>query len=80
MPGWVARREREPVAIAGSVLLADGRSLPVTILDLTPEGCRIECDETLPIAAKVVVYLGGPSANARVRWAIGHQAGLQLVD
>lgn len=80
MPGWVARREREPVAIAGSVILPDGRSLDVTIRDLTPDGCRVECDETLPIAAKVVVDLGDSTANAHVRWALGHEAGLQLVD
>jgi len=80
MPGWISRRDREPVRIAGAVLLPDGRSVPVTIRDLTPEGCRVECDETLPIAANVVVHLGASSGNARVRWAVGHEAGLQLVD
>ena len=80
MPGWVSRRDREPVTIAGTVLLPDGRSVPVTIRDLTPEGCRVECEETLPIAATVVVDFGRSTGNAHVRWALGREAGLQLVD
>lgn len=80
MPGWIARREREPVAITGSVMLPGGRLVPVTIRDLSPEGCRVECGETLPIATRIVVDLGGASANAHVRWALGGEAGLQLVD
>lgn len=80
MPGWIARRDREAVAIAGSVVLPDGRSLPVTIRDLSPEGCRIECEETLPIAATVVVDLGGSTVRGHVRWALGREAGLQLFD
>ena len=79
-PGWIARRDREAVAIAGAVLLPDGRSLPVTVLNLSPEGCRVRCDETLPIAAKVIVELGGTTTNAHVRWALGREAGLQLVE
>lgn len=79
MPGWIGRREREPVAIAGSVVLPGGRSLAVTIHNLSPDGCRIECDETLPIAATVKIDLGGTTANANVRWAIGREAGLMLI-
>ncbi|HXS50802.1 MAG TPA: hypothetical protein VN713_11865 [Sphingomicrobium sp.] len=80
MPGWIGRRDREAVAIGGSVVLPGGRALPVTIRDLTPEGCRIECDETLPIAATVLVDLGGSTAQAHVRWALGREAGLKLVN
>ena len=80
MPGWIGRRDREAVAIAGSVVLPGGRALPVTIRDLSPEGCRVECDETLPIAATVVLDFGGSTAEARVRWALGREAGLKLVD
>lgn len=79
-PGWIARRDRQAVAIAGSVMLPGGRLVPVTICDLSPEGCRVECGKTLPIATRIVVDLGGTSANAHVRWALGGEAGLQLVD
>lgn len=79
-PGWIARRDRQAVAIAGSVMLPGGRLVPVTIRDLSRDGCRVECEETLPIAASVVVDLGGSTSNANVRWALGGEAGLQLVD
>jgi hypothetical protein len=80
MPGWIGRRDRDPVAIAGAVVLPDGRSVPVTVLDLSPEGCRVQCEETLPIAANVIIELGGTSTSAHVRWALGGEAGLQLVE
>jgi hypothetical protein len=79
-PGWIARREREPVTIAGAVVLPGGRSVPVTVLDLSPEGCRVQCEETLPIAANVIVELGGTTTGAHVRWALGREAGLQLFE
>ena len=80
MPGWIGRRDRDPVAITGAIVLPDGRSIPVTVLDLSPEGCRVQCEETLPIAASVIIELGGTSTSAHVRWALGGEAGLQLVE
>lgn len=79
IPGWICRREREPVSIPGSVVLKTGRSIPVTVVDMTPDGCRVECEETLPIAATVRLELGAAIANAQVRWALAGAAGLQLL-
>lgn len=79
MPGWIGRREREPVMLPGSVVLCTGRSIAVTMVDMSPEGCRVECDETLPIAATVRLEVGGVIANAHVRWALPGAAGLQLI-
>lgn len=79
MPGWVGRRERETVALAGSVVLRTGRSIPVTVVDMSPLGCRVECEETLPIAVTVRLELGAVVANAQVRWAIEGSAGLKLI-
>ena len=79
MPGWIGRREREPVSLAGLVVLRTGRAIPVTIIDMSPEGCRIECEETLPIATTVRLELAGAVANAQVRWALAGAAGLQLI-
>ena len=79
MPGWIARRDREPVTIPGCLVLPDGRSIPVTVLDITPDGCRVRCEETLPIAASVTVEFGGSTTNANVRWALAGEAGLQLL-
>lgn len=79
MPGWIGRREREPVALPGSVVLCTGRSIPVTLVDMSVEGCRVECDEILQIAARVSLEVGGVIANAQVRWALPGAAGLQLI-
>ena len=78
-PGWIARRDRTPVAAPGSVVLPSGRSIAVTVTDASPEGVRVECGETLPIAATVTLEFGGAIANAQVRWALDGSAGLQLV-
>jgi hypothetical protein len=75
---WVARRERESVMLTGTVVLRTGRSIAVTVVDISPDGCRVECDETLPIAVTVRLELAGAVASARVRWALGGAAGLQL--
>lgn len=72
-------RDREPVMLAGSVVLPCGRSMRVMIVDISPSGCRVECEETLPVAATVELDLGGAMANALVRWAYPGEAGLQLL-
>ena len=78
MPGWISRRDRDPVSVSGRVVLPDGRSITVMVVDITPEGCRVQCEETLPIGATVTVEFGGSTANANVRWALEGEAGLQL--
>lgn len=79
MPGWIGRREREPVTLDGSVVLLTGRVVPVTIVDFSPGGFRVEAEETLPIAATVRLELDGAIANAQVRWALNGAAGLQII-
>lgn len=49
VPDWIGRRERDPVRLVGSVVLRTGRSIRVTVVDMSPGGCRVECEETLPI-------------------------------
>ena len=75
MPGWIDRREREPVRIAAVIVLRTGRSIPVTVVDMVPGGCRVEGEETLPIATTVRLELGSGIANAHVRWALNGAAG-----
>lgn len=79
IPSRMGRREREPVTLPGSVVLRTGRSIPVTLVDMSVEGCRVECAEILPIAATVRLEVGGGIANAQVRWALPGAAGLQLI-
>lgn len=79
LPGWTARHDREPVSMSATVVLRDGRSIPVTVVDMSPGGCRVECEETLPIAVTVRLEVGQGIANAQVRWALGGAAGLRLL-
>ena len=78
--GWVEREEREPVSIGASIVLPDGRSVPVTIRDVSANGCCVECDEVLPTAQTVRLELEDDSIEAEVRWALLGAAGLQLTN
>ena len=80
LPGWIDRDDREPTSFAGTVVLADGESVPVTIVDASSAGCRVECEGTLPIGAKVRLAVGGKSVAAHVRWALPGSAGLRLAE
>ena len=80
VPGWVEREERKPVSFGASIVLPDGRSVPVTIRDVSPNGCCVECDEALPTAQTVRLDVGDDSIEAEVRWALPGAAGLQLTN
>jgi hypothetical protein len=53
MLGWIDRDDREPASFPGIVVLADGRRLPVTITNVSSGGREVECEDPLPIGAKV---------------------------
>lgn len=76
---WTSRARRKPSAFTGTVVLSRGRVVPITVVDVSPDGCRVECEDTLPIAAIVQLEIGGALASAHVRWALPGEAGLQLV-
>ena len=80
LPGWVEREEREPVSFGGSIVLPDGRSVPVMVRDVSPNGCCVECEEALPVAQTVRLDLGEDSIEAEVRWALPGAAGLQVTN
>lgn len=80
VPGWVEREERKPVSIGASIVLPDGRSVPVVIQDISTNGCGVECDEVLPTGQAVRLELGDDSIDAEVRWALLGAAGLRLTN
>jgi hypothetical protein len=80
LPGWVEREQREAVSFEASVVLPDGRSIPVTIRDVSAHGCCVECDESLPVTETVQLELGDDRFEAEVRWALPGAAGLQLTN
>ena len=80
LPNWVEREEREPVSLGAAIVLPDGRSVPVTIRDVSANGCCVECDEVLPVAQPVRLDLGEDSVQAEVRWALAGAAGLLVTN
>lgn len=79
-PEWVEREEREAASIGASVVLSDGRSIPVIIRDVSANGCCVECEEVLPTAQVVQLDLGDDTIEAEVRWALCGAAGLRLAN
>jgi hypothetical protein len=79
LPGWIGRDDREPAALPGVIILADGSQIPVTITDVSDNGCRVDCTETLPIKTTVQLQVGSERLAAEVRWALPGAAGLQIL-
>jgi PilZ domain-containing protein len=79
MPGWVPRDERDEVSLSGSVRLADGRVIPVSVIDLSRAGCRILSEETLAIGSRVTLNVApAEGIEGKVRWALQGAAGLRF--
>jgi hypothetical protein len=79
MPGWVARSERRTVRIDGLVRL-QGRDLSVTVTDLSLGGCKILCNEVLPVGEMVELKLPAVQASpATVQWTLPGKAGLRFL-
>lgn len=72
---WVKRADRDPVSVAASLALA-GRHLPVLVTDVSEDGCRITCEETLPIGSAVSITVDLVTVAATIRWSFAGSAGL----
>lgn len=73
----VAREERREVRLPACVLLDDGTTLRVNVLDLSYDGCRIDFALSLPADEKITLsVLGLGVMPAYVRWCAGGIAGL----
>ena len=81
MPGWIKRNDRQPTYLSASVRLHGGRKIPVVITDLSSDGCKVSCRQTLPVAEMVELSVkGGAMFRANVRWWIPGKAGLLFVE
>jgi hypothetical protein len=80
-PQLPKRDDRDPVALAGSAVLRDGREIAVLVTNLSKEGCRIEADEPLRPGDQLSLNVELlQSAAASVRWSISRTAGLCFDD
>lgn len=80
MPGRRAKAAKRPVAEHGSIRLRDGRTLSVTITDLSSLGCKVQAGEMLPIGEIVDVNMvGRDTRKASIRWSVLDRTGLLFI-
>lgn len=80
-PGVVKRAPRVDTSFAASLVDEAGNIIPVRVVDISREGCRLETDEMLRIGEKVHIEV--PKYGkfpAQVRWALGNQAGAVFLE
>ncbi len=72
---------RKPVFTDARVVVAGGRALKCIILDLSPNGARIEIEdaENLPDHVLLKTNSDGEARRARVAWRRANMAGLSFV-
>ncbi|MCJ8191841.1 PilZ domain-containing protein [Sphingomicrobium aestuariivivum] len=77
--GEVKRAKRIEVNHEGVLVASDGVESPVTVIDLSAEGCRLKTDGTPMIGEDVRLRVGrSGDYPAQVRWALGDEAGLRF--
>jgi hypothetical protein len=73
------RQDRRPVQLRGYAILGDGRTLDVTVLDLSYDGCCLKVAEELNPREPVKLSVSGLAlVEARVRWSRDGRAGLKF--
>jgi len=75
-PGYIKRSPRVATNYPTSLTDSDGGTVPVVVLDISSEGCRLETDGSLSIGEKVEISVGRLGTYpAQIRWALGNEAG-----
>lgn len=79
--GWVKRADRAPVRLNGSIHLSNGRRVPVTVTDVSAEGCKVASNHMLPIGEIVQLAIQGRDmVPVSIRWTILGKAGLRFIS
>ena len=75
-PGFIKRSPRVATNYKTSLTDSDGGSVPVVVVDISREGCRLETDGSLEIGEMVEISVGRLGTYpAQIRWALGNEAG-----
>ena len=80
-PGFIKRAPRVDTNFKAALTDSDGHRVPVLVLDISREGCRLETDGTLKIGEKIELEV--PKYGifpAQVRWALGNEAGAVFLE
>lgn len=80
-PGFIKRAPRVDTKFDASLTDSDGNHLPVIVIDISREGCRLETDGSLQIDEKVELQVPKYGTfPAQVRWALGNEAGVVFLE
>lgn len=80
-PGFVKRAPRVDTNFKASLTDSDGHKVPVVVLDISREGCRLETDGSLKIGEKIELEVPKYGTfPAQVRWALGNEAGAVFLE
>lgn len=76
-PQQPAREARRPVHMPGVINLEDGTEIPISVVDLSYDGCGIGTPVPLnPEDTILISVRGRGNIHAEVRWYADHRAGL----
>jgi len=74
------RADRLVVRLPGSIHLPNGLRFPVTVTDVSEEGCKVASNHQLPIGEIVQLAIQGRElVPVSIRWAILGKAGLRFI-
>lgn len=80
-PGQIKRAPRVDTRFKAAMIDSDGNSIPVVVIDISREGCRLETEETLKIGEKVELQVPKYGTfPAQIRWALGKEAGAVFLE
>ena len=75
------RAPRVDTQLLATVTTSDGAVLPVTVLDISREGCRLRCEGELREGERIAINVDRyGSYPADVRWARGEEAGAVFLE
>ena len=75
------RADRPLVRLSGSIHLPNGLRFPVTVTDVSEEGCKVVSNHQLPIGEIVQLAIQGRElVPVSIRWAILGKAGLRFIS
>lgn len=80
-PGQIKRAPRVDTRFNAALIDSDGNSIPVVVIDISREGCRLETEDTLKIGEKVELQVPKyGNFPAQIRWALGKEAGAVFLE
>ena len=79
VPGWIPRNDRDGVLLSGSATLPDGREIPISLTNLSRDGCRVQSDETLGVGEVIRINVEAlEGVVGTIRWSLLGTAGVRF--